>query len=113
MSQSDLSSELRELLVNLKWANTLVNQLKKSPAEIQKKNFKHILKIAKKTNLCMSVFCTTIDTVLNNSNRSCSSEEGACTPTKKQFIENEDDNSTDVSESMIIDEEGCSRFFCL
>ncbi|XP_012558515.2 bifunctional 3'-5' exonuclease/ATP-dependent helicase WRN isoform X1 [Hydra vulgaris] len=102
MSQSDLSSELRELLVNLKWANTLVNQLKKSLPEFQNKNFKSILKIAEEANSCINVFCTTIDTVLN-SNKSCSDED--IVKPNKNNIENEDEYSTDVSESMINDDE--------
>lgn len=77
MTSNELDSNLKELSVNLKWAQTLIKQLKKyAPTGA---NLELFVRETSEANDYMSKFCTTVDNIVN--------ENGD---------ENEDSDDTDV-----------------
>ena len=65
MNRKELEGQLKELTINLKWANTLVEQSKKSLASLTEDHVKSFIEITTSINNEMSTFCTTLDTVFN------------------------------------------------
>ena len=65
MGNTELASHLKELNVNLKWAQTLIKQLKKSTLCQDAANLELFIEKTSEANDHMSSFCTTIDNILN------------------------------------------------
>lgn len=69
MSKVDLKYELSELSVNLKWANTLVEQLKKSLDDKNSSIVRTLLKEVKSQKANVNSFCAKIDHILNETDQ--------------------------------------------
>lgn len=113
--EKDLDSQLKELSVNLKWANTLVEQLKKSLSGLDQPTIKHFTDAAATINAGMCTFCTTLDEVLNKPEAEEEDEEEYLEEMQTSTLPSSNTNyggnsDTDASESLMENDAGI--FFC-
>lgn len=104
--EKDLDSQLKELSVNLKWANTLVEQLKKSLSGLDQPTIKHFTDAAATINAGMCTFCTTLDEVLNKPEAEEEDEEEYLEEMQTSTLPSSNTNyggnsDTDASESLM------------
>lgn len=120
MSKIDLKYELSELSVNLKWASSLVEQLKKSLNDKNSSIIQTLLKEVKSQKVNVNSFCTKIDHTLNETNQKSPSAFEECIDTNELNKRNSsgkgvnppsatdqcgynDETDTDDSESLLHD----------
>lgn len=118
MSKVDLKYELSELSVNLKWANTLVEQLKKSLDDKNSSIVRTLLKEVKSQKANVNSFCAKIDHILNETDQKSpnaseefidtnelsegnSSGQGVNAPSAIDQCGDNDETDTDDSESLL------------
>ena len=118
MAKIDLRYELSELSVNLKWANTLVEQLKKSLDDKNSNIVRTLLKEVKSQKANVNTFCAKIDHILNDTNQKSpngfeefidtnelnkgnSSGQGVNAPSAIDQCGSNDETDTDDSESLL------------
>lgn len=118
MSKIDLKYELSELSVNLKWANTVVEQLKKSLDDKNSSIVQTLLKEVKSQKANVNSFCAKIDHILNETDQKSpnaseefidtnelsernSSGQGVNAPPAIDQCGDNDETDTDDSESLL------------
>ena len=118
MSKIDLKYELSELSVNLKWANTLVEQLKKSLDDKNSSIVQTLLKEVKSQKANVNSFCAKINHILNETDQKSpnaseefidtnelsegnSSGQGVNAPSAIDQFGDNDETDTDDSESLL------------